>query len=91
MSLAREIGDIWKAINWLKEQIPSLPTRAHSSVGGGSVAEAEKIWYEEPTKAELPDDVAETALGRVTDGDDKGMCCVRNPDNDGWDAFTHFE
>lgn len=49
-------------------------------------------WYTATTKAGLPNtDIPETALGRVTAGDDKGMVCVRNPDNNGWDAINFME
>jgi len=55
--------------------------------GGGGIT-----WYEATTKAGLPNtSIAETALGRVTAGSQKGMVCVRNPDNDGWDAINFWE
>jgi len=54
--------------------------------GGGDV-----IWYTATSKAGLPSGVAETSLGRVTAGSQKGMVCVRNPDNDGWDAINFME
>jgi len=51
------------------------------------------IWYTATSKAGLPDasTVEETALGRVTAGDQAGMVCVVNPDKDGWDAINFFE
>ena len=56
--------------------------------GGGGV-----IWYTAETKAGLPDasTVAETALGRVTAGDNAGMVCVVNPLKNGWDAINFCE
>jgi hypothetical protein len=59
--------------------------------GGGGSAEPELWCKVATTKAGLEEPVAEIYFGRVTAGDDKGMVCVRNPDNDGWNAFTHFE
>lgn len=59
---------------------------------GGSGSSAFHSWCKvAPTKAELEEPVAEIYFGRVTAGDDIGMMCVRNPDNDGWNSFTHFE
>lgn len=43
------------------------------------------------TKAGLEEPVSEVWFGRVTAGAQKGMVCVRNPDNDGWDAINFFE
>lgn len=65
-----------------------------TGVGGkGTGSSGGRIWYTASTKAGLPegDGIAETALGRVTAGADVGMVCIRNPDNDGWDAITHLE
>lgn len=57
-------------------------------MGGG-----DQIWYTAATKAELLNDetILETALGRVTGGAQQGMVCIRNPNNDGWDAINFFE
>jgi len=56
--------------------------------GGGG----DTLWCKTATtKAGLEEPVGEIYFGRVTAGTDQGMMCVRNPDNDGWNAFTHFE
>lgn len=47
--------------------------------------------YTATTKAGLPSGVGETSMGRVTAGGDQGMMCIRNPDNDGWDAINVCE
>lgn len=55
-------------------------------------AEGAISWYTATTKAGLPNtDIPETALGRVTAGAQKGMVCVRNTDNNGWDAINFME
>lgn len=60
--------------------------------GGGGGDVVGKIWYEAESKAELPTvNVKQTALGRVTAGANKGMVCIRNPDNDGWHAINFWE
>lgn len=76
-SVADDRGEMHDGANW-------------RDLGGDGDAAA--IWYLATTKAGLPNtDIAETALGRVTAGAQKGMVCVRNPDNDGWDAINFFE
>lgn len=58
--------------------------------GGGDPGAG--VWCKTATtKAALEEPVSEIYFGRVTSGDDGGMMCVRNPDNNGWNAFTHFE
>lgn len=54
--------------------------------GGGGVRV-----YTATTKAGLDEPVSHVSFGRVTDGADKGVMYVRNPDNDGWDAFNRLE
>jgi len=54
--------------------------------GGGGVSV-----YTATTKAGLDEPVSHVSFGRVTDGADKGVMYVRNPDNDGWDAFNRLE
>ncbi len=55
---------------------------------GGSVS-----WYEATTKAGLDNDsVSRRSFGQVVGvGSDNGMFCIRNPDNDGWDAINFLE
>ena len=61
--------------------------RGTGTSGGGGTT-----WMKTATtKAGLEEPVNEVYFGRVTAGADIGMVCVRNADNDGWDAFTHFE
>lgn len=57
-------------------------------VGGGAV-----VWYEATTKAGLDNDsVSRRSFGQVVGvGADHGMFCIRNPDNDGWDAINFLE
>lgn len=60
--------------------------------GGGGGTGGVGTWCKTATtKAGLEEPVSEVYFGRVTSGADEGMMCVRNPDNDGWNAFTHFE
>lgn len=69
------------------------PSRRAAVGGGGGGGTTETLWYEAPTKAELQNDssVPRTSWGLVNAGDDNGMVCVRNPDNDGWDAINVLE
>lgn len=78
----REIrGDIEK-IFWMLRN-----TNTSASEGGGATE-----WMKTATtKAGLEEPVSEVFFGRVTDGAQQGMVCVRNPDNDGWDALNFFE
>lgn len=69
------------------------PSRRAPVGGSGAGWVAGDGWYEAPTKAELQNDssVPRTAFGLVTEGDQNGMVCIRNPDNDGWDAINVLE
>lgn len=66
---------------------------AKPGIGGtGGKSSGAFTWMKTATtKAGLEEPVNEIWFGRVTAGDDKGMVCVRNPDNDGWDAINFFE
>ena len=65
---------------------------AQTGRGTGSGGGGAGTWMKTATtKAGLEEPVSEVYFGRVTAGADIGMVCVRNADNDGWDAFTHFE
>lgn len=90
MSVAKEIRDLMGRCSRLEQQIAKLPTRIGNSAGGGGGTS--KIWTTAATKAGLDNDsVSETLLGRVTEGPRKGMVCVRNPENDGWDSINYLE
>ena len=91
MSVNDELKDIQKRLNKIEPQIAKLPSRINSSVGGSGGSNPDQIWYTATTKAGLESDVPQTSLGRVTAGAELGMVCVRNPDNDGWDAINFFE
>ena len=58
--------------------------------GGGGGGGGVRV-YTATTKAGLDEPVSHVSFGRVTDGADKGVMYVRNPDNDGWDAFNRLE
>lgn len=89
MSMIREIRDIMGRISRIEQQVAKLPSRIGSS--GGSGGSGTLRVYEAPSKEELPDGVPRTSFGRVTDGPQVGMMCIRNPTNDGWDAFNVLE
>lgn len=60
--------------------------------GGGGGDAVAQIWTTASTKAGLDNDsVSELLLGRVTAGSQKGMVCVRNPDNDGWVSINFWD
>lgn len=92
MSIVKEMRDLMGRITKCEQQLSKLPTRIGSSGGGGG-SSSTRIWYTAESKGELPEarTVPQTSLGRVTDGPQKGMICVINPDWDGWDAINFFE
>lgn len=60
--------------------------------GFGGMGTGSGLWMKTATtKAGLEEPVSEVYFGRVTAGAQQGMVCVRNPDNDGWDAINFFE
>lgn len=70
--------------------ISAIDLGSRSSVN----TEASPLWMKTAdTKAELEEPVSEIYFGRVTtdDNGELGMVCVRKPNNDGWNSFTHFE
>lgn len=89
MSMVREIRDLMSRISRVEQQVSKLPSRISSAVGG-SGGSGIRI-YEAPTKAELPEGVARSSFGLVNAGPQIGMMCIRNPANDGWDAFNVLE
>jgi hypothetical protein len=90
MSIVREIRDLMSRVSRVEQQVSKLPSRISSAVGGSGTSNS--IWTTAPSKAELDNDsVAETLLGRVTDGAQKGMVCVRNPENDGWVSINFWD
>lgn len=88
MSVVREIKELMGRLARIEQQVAKLPSRIGS--GGGAGGGTFRV-YEAPSKEELPDGVARTSFGRVTDGPYVGMMCIRNPANDGWDAFNVLE
>jgi len=56
--------------------------------GGAGDADAVAVWYVEDTLDALPDDVEQTALGRVTTGADAGKVYIRDDLNTSWLEFA---
>lgn len=86
---------------WIKsveQQLRELRQRTRGIVarpraGGGGAGTSVQVDYTAASKTLLEDytGVVDYARGRVTDGADKGVVYVRNPDNDGWDALNRLE
>lgn len=92
MSMVREIRDLMSRISRVEQQVSKLPSRISSAVGGSGSGNTEEVWTTAESKAELENGtVSQTLLGRVTDGSQKGMVCVRNPDNDGWVSINFWD
>lgn len=91
MSVVREIKDLMARISRVEQQVSKLPSRISSAVGGSGSGGTTEWMKTAEAKEDLEEPVAEVYFGRVTDGDQKGMVCVRNPENDGWDAINFFE
>jgi len=89
MSMVREIRELMGRISKVEQQVSKLPSRIGNATGGSGGAGI-RI-YEAPTKAELPEGVARSSFGLVNAGPQVGMMCIRNPGNDGWDAFNVLE
>lgn len=91
MSMVRELRDLMARISRVEQQVSKLPSRISSAVGGSGGSGSGIRIYEAPTKAELPEGVARSSFGLVNAGPQIGMMCIRNPANDGWDAFNVLE
>lgn len=88
MSVLKTITSLEARVSKVEQQTAKLPSRI-SNMGGGSGGSI-RI-YEAPSKEELPEGVARSSFGRVIAGVQIGMMCIRNPANDGWDAFNVLE
>lgn len=68
---------------------------SHASAGAESapIEPSALGWYSAPTKSTLPPpgSVPETALGRVTEGTQRGMICCINPTRTSWVAINFLE